>query len=189
QFVVVVLPASENSSARSAEHVRGQVLRRRLARAARDAHDRLAPRLDHSASHTLQRVNHVFDEEQTVSVVAQLLVALDALGARDRCDRALLERLRYEAVRVCERRGREAVASVVFGREGKEKLARRGRARVNRKAIYFFVKEPLARPRRGARPVCRVPYSHSVSPRRTVSAGARAPLPRRAGPPLSLPLN
>src|SRR5205085_893489 len=106
----------------------------------------------------------------------QLLVALDALGARDGCDRALLERLRDEAVRVCERRGREAVASVVFGREGEEEFARRGRARVNRKAIYFFVKEPFARPRRGARPFCRVPYSHSVSPRRTVSAGARAPL-------------
>ena len=124
--------------------MRGQVLRRRLARAARDADDRAAPRLDDATRELLQRFNHVFDEQQTVAIGTQLFIAFYAFGARDRGDRALLERLRDEAVRVCERRGREAVASVVFGREGEEEFARRGRARVNRKAIYFFVKEPFA---------------------------------------------
>ena len=165
--------------------MRGQVLRRRLARAARDADDRATPRLNDSARELLQRVNHVFDEEQAVSVDLQLFVALDALGARDRGDRALLERLRNEAVRVCERRGREAVASVVFGREGEEEFARRGRARVNRKAFYFFVKEPLRVPRGGAHQNFRFGYLHSVSSSRR--GRARRPTRRaaegRAGPP------
>src|SRR5205085_2749521 len=110
-----------------------------------DADHRSTPRLDDAARDSLQRVNHVFDEEQAVSVTLQLLVALNALGARDRCDRALLERLRDEAVRVCERRGREAVASVVFGREGEEEFARRGRGANARGSRLSFVSSRLPR--------------------------------------------
>src|SRR5205085_6397848 len=134
-----------------------------------------------------QRFNRVLDEQKLVAESEQLLVAFDATAARDRGDRALPERLRDEAVRVREGRGREAVPPVVFGREGEEQLARRGRARVNRKALYFFVKELARALSGGAHQNFRFGYLHSVSSSRTVSAGARAPLPRRAGPPVKSP--
>jgi hypothetical protein len=129
----------------------------------------------------LQRVDHVLDEQKAVAEGEQFLVALDPGGARDRGDRALLERLRDEAVRVCERRGREAVPPVVFGREGEEEVAGRGRARVNRKAIYFLVKEPLRGLGGGAHQNFRFGCLHSVSSSRRGRSAARTRR-GRAGP-------
>src|ERR671912_449758 len=84
QLVVEVLAAPQDPPAARAEHVRRQVLRRRLARAARDADDGAAPLPEDAPRQHLQRLDHVLDEEQRPAHRLKLSVALDPRAARDR---------------------------------------------------------------------------------------------------------
>jgi hypothetical protein len=197
QLVVEVLAAAQDPPARDAEDVREQVLRRRLAGAPRDAHDGPAPRVDDAAREQLQRLDDVLDQEQAVEVGPQRLVAADALGAGHGRDRAAPERFGDEAVRVGEGGGREAVPAVVLGREREEELAPGGRPRVDRKALYFLVKERAASlccgphqdvgsPDFHARSL---PPAHRIRVRKPTRSGERAgrfrssrPAPRRRRP-------
>jgi hypothetical protein len=61
------------------------------------------------------------------------------------------------------------VASVVFGREREEELARTDGARVDGKTNYFLVKEPARGLRRGAHQPCRIDDFHSVLFLRTLA--------------------
>jgi hypothetical protein len=125
--------------------VRRQILGRRLAGAPGNPDDGPPPRLEDAVGEHLQGFDHVRDEEEAPPQRLQLGVARDALGARDGRQRAALEGLRDEAVRVRKRRAREPVARVVLRREGEEEFALCDGARVDGETRdllfqYFLVK-------------------------------------------------
>src|SRR5690348_3138918 len=95
----------------------------------------------------LQRADRVFNQHEPIAYRFEFGIALHAISARHRRDRAALKCVADEAMRV-NKLAVEAGAGVVLLRECKEEFARADRARVNRKAGYSFVKHRGASTRR-----------------------------------------
>src|ERR1044071_2012056 len=163
QTVVIVSLALENVATRSVEQMRRQLFGRRFPCAACDGDDRSRPCFIDLARERLQRSDGIVDEQQLVSKSLQRSVCLDALPARDRCDCALLERLRNIAMSI----GKRAVkpgARVITLRQREKEFARAGRSRVNRESDYFVVKQLGAQTTNlSAHQIRRRPYIHAAS--------------------------
>ena len=182
QLVVVVLAAPQHAPARRAEDVRRQVLRRRLARAARDARRPGAPHASIDPRATdCKAVDDIFDEQQTIGERREALRRpRHSPRARPPRRRAALEAPRDEAVRVVERRGREEVPPVVFGREREEEFARARRcASRSKNQLFLCQRTPRAASARGAHQTRRIADFHSVLFLRTLAFVASPAAPSK----------